>query len=94
METIARSRAPQGPFEPNPHNPILSNRSANKPIQATGHADLVQAADGRWWAVLLGIRPVGYPRRHHLGRETMLAPVSVDGGRGAGRRDGRADRGR
>ncbi|MBB6694098.1 glycoside hydrolase family 43 protein [Cohnella xylanilytica] len=76
METIARSRAPQGPFEPNPHNPILSNRSTDKPIQATGHADLVQAPDGRWWAVLLGIRPVGYPRRHHLGRETMLAPVA------------------
>lgn len=75
METIARSRRPDGPFEPNPHNPIMSNRSTNMPIQATGHADLIQAADGSWWAVLLGIRPVGYPKRHHLGRETHLAPV-------------------
>jgi len=76
MVTIARSRSPYGPFEGNPNNPILSNRSTDKPIQATGHADLVQALDGSWWSVFLGIRPVGYPKRHHLGRETNL--VSVD----------------
>ncbi|MEH7418053.1 glycoside hydrolase family 43 protein [Neobacillus drentensis] len=75
MVTIARSRSPYGPFESNPNNPILSNRSTDKPIQATGHADLVQAIDGSWWSVFLGIRPVGYPKRHHLGRETNLASV-------------------
>lgn len=75
MVTIARSRRPDGPYESNPHNPILSHRSLARPIQATGHADLVQAADGRWWAVCLGTRPVGYPNKHHLGRETFLAPV-------------------
>jgi alpha-N-arabinofuranosidase len=75
MVTIARSRSPYGPFKSNPDNPILSNRSSDKPIQATGHADLVQAADGTWWAVFLGVRPVGYPKRHHLGRETNLASV-------------------
>ena len=47
-----------------------------KSIQATGHADLVHGPDGNWWAVFLGIRPVGYPNRHHLGRETCLAPVA------------------
>jgi len=76
METIARSKHPSGPYEANPNNPIMSNRSTNLPIQATGHADLVQAPDGSWWAVFLGIRPVGYPKRHHLGRETNLAPVT------------------
>jgi len=76
METIARSRHPSGPYESNPANPIMSNRSTNLPIQATGHADLVQAPDGSWWAVFLGIRPVGYPKRHHLGRETNLAPIT------------------
>ena len=76
METIARSRRPDGPYESCPYNPILTHRSTDLPIQATGHADLVQAADGRWWAVFLGIRPVGYPKRHHLGRETFLAPVT------------------
>ncbi|WP_337103097.1 glycoside hydrolase family 43 protein [Paenibacillus sp. YIM B09110] len=75
METIARSETPHGPFESCLYNPILSHRSSNHPIQATGHADLLEAHDGSWWAVFLGIRPVGYPYRHHLGRETYLAPV-------------------
>lgn len=76
METIARSRSPYGPFESNPANPILSNRSTPKPIQGTGHADFVQAADGSWWCVFLGIRPVANAKRHILGRETNLAPVT------------------
>jgi xylan 1,4-beta-xylosidase len=75
METIARSRSPYGPYESSPHNPILTHRSSDYPIQATGHADLVEEQDGSWWAVFLGIRPVGYPYHHHLGRETYLAPV-------------------
>src|SRR5690625_3194627 len=75
MVTIARSRSPYGPFESNPNNPILSNRSSNKPIQATGHADLVQDKDGSWWAVFLGIRPIPGTKLHHLGRETNLAAV-------------------
>lgn len=84
MVTIARGSSPNGPFESNPNNPILTHRSSGSTIQATGHADLVQAEDGSWWAVFLGIRPVSVPfdaRRHHLGRETFLAPVtwSLDG---------------
>lgn len=75
MVTIARSKRPDGPFESCPYNPILSHRSLLKPIHATGHADLVQTPQGSWWAVFLGIRPNGYPPRHHLGRETFLAPV-------------------
>lgn len=76
MVTIARSSKPDGPFEGCPHNPILSHRSLLRPIHATGHADLIQAADDSWWTVFLGIRPVGYPLQHHLGRETFLAPVN------------------
>ncbi|OMF33061.1 glycoside hydrolase family 43 protein [Paenibacillus sp. FSL H8-0259] len=76
METIARSRQPYGPYEACPHNPILSNRSMHSSIHATGHADLIEAQDGSWWAVCLGIRPVSYPMGHHLGRETFLAPVT------------------
>lgn len=76
MVTVARSRAPFGPFESCPHNPVLTNRSTGLPIQATGHADLVQAHDGSWWAVYLGIRPLGYPFYHHMGRETFLIPVT------------------
>ncbi|MFD1178602.1 glycoside hydrolase family 43 protein [Paenibacillus puldeungensis] len=76
MVTIARSTEPYGPYESCPHNPILSNRSMKSSIHATGHADLIQIQDGTWWAVCLGIRPVSYPMRHHLGREVYLAPVT------------------
>jgi xylan 1,4-beta-xylosidase len=79
--SIARARSPRGPFEPGPANPILTHRGTNRPVQATGHADLVQATDGTWWMVLLGIRPKGqWPPFHVLGRETFLSPVRwVDG---------------
>jgi xylan 1,4-beta-xylosidase len=75
MVTIARGAAPFGPFEPCPANPILTHRSLHLPIKAVGHGDLVEAHDGSWWMTCLGIRPVPYPWRHHLGRETFLAPV-------------------
>jgi len=75
MVVVARSNSPTGPYESCPHNPVLTHRGHVKhAIQATGHADLVQAADGNWWLVFLGIRQVwGW---HHLGRETFLAPVT------------------
>ncbi|HSQ23686.1 MAG TPA: family 43 glycosylhydrolase, partial [Pyrinomonadaceae bacterium] len=75
-ETIARSRSPWGPFEASDGNPILTHRNfKSSPIQGTGHADLIQAHDGSWWAVFLGFRPASR-LAHHLGRETFLAPVS------------------
>jgi beta-xylosidase len=79
--SIARGPAPGGPFEPCPDNPILTHRGTDHPIQNTGHADLVEAVDGSWWMVLLGVRPRGgTPGWHVLGRETFLAPVTwVDG---------------
>ncbi|RAG80907.1 glycoside hydrolase family 43 protein [Streptacidiphilus pinicola] len=79
--SVARGRTPTGPFEPCPANPILTHRSTDRPIQNTGHADLVQGPDGSWWLVLLGVRPGGgTPGWHVLGRETFLAPVTwVDG---------------
>jgi len=88
METIARSDSPWGPFEPCPHNPILAHWGHGyHAIQATGHADLIEDHTGRWWAVFLAIRPV--KGKHHIGRETYLAPVTwtedgwplVNGGR-------------
>lgn len=79
--SVARGPAPDGPFEPCPANPILSHRSTSRPIQNTGHADLVEAPDGSWWLVLLGVRPRGgTPGWHVLGRETFLTPVTwIDG---------------
>jgi xylan 1,4-beta-xylosidase len=75
-EIIARSSSPFGPLEVCPNNPILSHRNRPEhPIQAVGHADLVDLVDGGFWAVFLGIRPKN-GRHHHLGRETFLAPVT------------------
>ena len=78
MLTVARSKSPWGPFEANPANPILTHSAApDLPLQAVGHGDLVQSDNGSWWMVLLGIRPLA--RNHHIGRETLLAPVAWDG---------------
>ena len=80
--TIARSRNPYGPYEPCPHNPILTHcnlKGEMSQIQGTGHGDLVQAPDGSWWVVFLGYRNFG-GSYHHLGRETFLAPVTWEDG--------------
>jgi beta-xylosidase len=79
--SIARGPSPTGPWEGCPHNPVLSHRSTSRPIQNTGHGDLVQAPDGSWWMLLLGVRAAGVtPHFHVMGRETFLTPVEwVDG---------------
>jgi beta-xylosidase len=79
--SVARGPSPQGPFEPCPDNPVLTHRGTDEPVQNTGHADLVQAVDGSWWMVLLGVRPGGgTPGWHGLGRETFLTPVTWEDG--------------
>ena len=76
MATILRSKSPYGPYEACPHNPILSHRDFTaSPIQATGHADLMQDTNGNWWLVCLGIRPLPGLLLHNLGRETFLTPM-------------------
>lgn len=78
MITVARSEAPDGPFTPCPHNPILTHASKENPIQCTGHGELIEDHHGQWWLLFLGVRPHGYQWAHHLGRETFLAPVEWD----------------
>ena len=76
--TIARSRKIEGPYKANPSNPILTHfnqRMQDSTIQGCGHADLVETADGNWWAVFLAFR-IQNGNHHCLGRETFLAPVS------------------
>ena len=78
-ETMQRSKCIWGPYEACPHNPIISHKEYKKSeIQATGHADLVDDANGNWWLVFLGIRRFSHALLHNLGRETFLAPVSWD----------------
>ncbi|WP_460945271.1 glycoside hydrolase family 43 protein [Okibacterium endophyticum] len=76
FSSVARSRSPWGPFEPSPHNPLLAHSGSANPIQAAGHADLVEVERDEWWLVCLGIRPRGSWYHHNLGRETFLAPVT------------------
>ena len=79
--SVARSRDPQGPYEPYEHNPILTHRSTDHPVQSTGHGDLVEGPGGQWYIAFHGTRPKGqFPEFHLLGRETFVAPVEwVDG---------------
>lgn len=57
-QSVSRSETgPFGPWEVAPHNPLCRNGPDDE-IQNIGHADLVEDAEGRWWSVLLGVRPV------------------------------------
>lgn len=77
--TIARGPRPDGPFEGAPHNPLVTARGSDRPVQNTGHGDLVQTPDGGWAMVLLGTRPRSSTRAFApMGRETFITPVSWD----------------
>lgn len=74
--TMMRSKHIFGPYELDPSSPMLTHRDLPKdhPITATGHADLVDTANGDWWIVYLGKRP-NDGIRFMLGRETFISPV-------------------
>ena len=46
-------------------------------FQASGHGDVTDTKEGDFWMVVHGSRTSQY-MLHHLGRETMLAPVTWD----------------
>jgi len=78
-EIVFRSVSLDAPFVPYAENPILSQRTLDPnraaPIADTGHADLVEAPNGTWWAVFLGVRP--YQQEFfNTGRESYLLPVT------------------
>jgi beta-xylosidase len=75
--SIARGSSPEGPFEGAPGNPLVSARSTPRPIQNTGHGDLVVGPGGDWLCVLLGVRPRSGTRAFSaLGRETFVTSVT------------------
>jgi len=82
-QTIWRSRNVTGPYEPGPTNPTLTQRDLPRDrsdrVEATGHADLVELADGSWWATFLATRPFA-GQSTLLGRETFLLPLSWQDG--------------
>lgn len=81
---------PYGPWEAGPEgvNPmVFQGQYPDEEIQYTGHMDLVDAPDGRWWAVMLGVREQrDGPKKgkeviwSQLGRETFLCPVEWQDG--------------
>ncbi len=77
-QVVLRSKALTGPYAPYENNPILTQRHLPEdrpnPITSVGHADLVQDADGNWWATFLGVRPYEGDL-YNTGRETFLMPV-------------------
>jgi xylan 1,4-beta-xylosidase len=82
-EVVLRARSPWGPYTPYPRNPILTQRDLSPdrvaPIENAGHADIIEAADGSWWAVFLASRTYG-GTHFNTGRETFLLPVTWQDG--------------
>ncbi|WP_161889505.1 glycoside hydrolase family 43 protein [Pontibacter russatus] len=81
-EVIFVSDKATGPYIPANNNPILTQRyfpedRPNK-MDWTGHADLTEGPDGKYYAVFLGIRP-NEKDRVNTGRETFILPVDWSG---------------
>ncbi|MFI6425558.1 glycoside hydrolase family 43 protein [Promicromonospora sp. NPDC050880] len=79
--SVARSDSVTGPYVGNRANPVLTHRHLGRgtDVVGVGHADLVEAPDGSWWAVLLAMRTYG-GYHYNLGRETFLVPVAWEDG--------------
>ena len=73
---IAASENILGPYEENQRNPILTTRhlSNNYFVNSTGHADMIELEDGRWYMVSLGKRN-DLDGDANMGRETYLMPM-------------------
>lgn len=78
-QVVLRARSPWGPFVAYQNNPILTQRDLPAgrahPITNAGHADLVEAPDGSWWAIFLATRTYG-DSHYNTGRETFLLPIA------------------
>jgi len=91
QQWVFRSKdGPMGPWATGPTegdravNPMVFN-GEDINVQQTGHVDLVQGAEGQWWAVMLGFRNQKDPETgdklwSQLGRETFLCPVEWEDG--------------
>ncbi|KAF8996040.1 beta-xylosidase [Cyathus striatus] len=81
MVTMARSKGSiHGPYEPAPHNPLLTNANTSAYFQTVGHADLFQDPAGQWWGVALSTRSGPQFLNYPMGRETIMTPVTWEKG--------------
>lgn len=78
--TLFSSDKVTGPYTAGIANPVLTHRHLGNDIDITtiGHGDLVQAQNGDWWCVMLGVRPLSGLTM--LGRETFITPVKFQNG--------------
>jgi len=75
--TVARSRSLTGPYERDPHGPLITARHhPDLPLQKAGHGSLAKTGTGEWYLAYLVSRPHGRRGPCVLGRETALAPVT------------------
>jgi xylan 1,4-beta-xylosidase len=75
--TVARSPSLPGPYERDPHGPLITaRRHPDLPLQKAGHGSLAQTGTGQWYLAYLAARPHGRRGPCMLGRETALAPVT------------------
>ena len=74
MVIAARSRSLHGPWQQHPGNPLVRTRSENEAWWSRGHASLVEAPDGSWWALYHGYKAGFWT----LGRQCLLDPVRWD----------------
>ncbi|KAM0205801.1 hypothetical protein ACHAPA_009189 [Fusarium lateritium] len=77
QEWVFRSK--QGAFGPweDQGKPLWYN-GPEEEVQRTGHVDVFEDANGDWWSVLLGVRPVKHEGgflEPQLGRETFLVKI-------------------
>ncbi len=74
---VAVSDKITGPYASNPRNPIMTTRnlSYSNWVHSSGHADLIELEDGRWYMVMLGIRN-DEQSVSNMGRETHLVPLT------------------
>ena len=73
---MAASKNIFGPYEENPRNPVLTTRHVTEDyfVNSTGHADMIELPDKRWYMVSLGKRN-DLDGDANMGRETYLTPM-------------------
>ena len=71
MVIAARSRSLHGPWEHHPGNPLVRTASQDEAWWSRGHASLIEAPDGSWWALYHGFENGFWT----LGRQCLMDPV-------------------
>lgn len=72
MVIVARSRSALGPWENDPHSPIVHTWTRKEPWWSQGHGTLVEDSAHHWWIIYHGYEN-GY---RTLGRQTLMLPVT------------------